>query len=94
MIVTTIPGTEKYEGSLLVTQTAKYSNIWIAEDGREFERNDYGTFTHINKSYERHEDNGEPKNRLHSEFVTLQQAEITKANVILAKLCPTCNDIS
>lgn len=32
-----IAGTEKYEGLITVTQSEKYSDLWIAEDGRIFE---------------------------------------------------------
>ena len=92
MIQSDIAGTEKYEGLIIITQTAKYSNIWTAEDGREFERNSYGSFTQINHSFERHQDTGDAKNRLHSDFVKKQQYELKRANVILAEICPSCNE--
>ena len=48
-----VMGTEKYEGLIKVTQKEKYSKIWIAEDGREFEKNSYDTFTQINQTFEK-----------------------------------------
>ena len=94
MLENNISGTEKNEGLILVTQTAKYSNIWTAEDGREFERNSYGTFLHINHSFERNQDPGEPKTRLHSEFGLIQQGEVERAQATLLEMCPRCNDVS
>jgi len=87
-----IPGPAKYEGLILVTQTAKYSNIWIAEDGREFEKNSYDTFTQINESYKRNQDTGEPKTRAHSEFVLIKESAVKRAQVTLAEICPKCID--
>jgi len=63
-----IPSTERYEGLIPLTQTEKYSIHWTAEDGRIFERNDSGSFSQINQSFERFQDVGEPKTRLHSGF--------------------------
>jgi hypothetical protein len=68
MTTSLIPPTEKYEGLILVTQTEKYSKYWVAEDGRMFERNNSGSFKLINQSFERFQDSGEPRTRLHSEF--------------------------
>jgi len=53
MDIQSIMGTEKYEGLIPVTQKEKFSNIWIAEDGREFERNSFGSFTQINQTFEK-----------------------------------------
>jgi len=92
MIVTSIPGPEKYEGIIKVTQTSKYSDIWITEDGREFQVNDSGEFTQINKSYERHTDSGVMKNRSHSEFTAYKQDQIDQAVILLLEYCPTCLD--
>jgi len=78
-----IVGTEKHEGLVEVTQTAKYSDIWIAQDDREFEMNEYGSFTQINQSFERHIDTGVMKNRLHSEFYTLKQSQADLASSIM-----------
>ncbi len=63
-----IPSPERYEGLIPLTQTEKYSIHWTAEDGRIFERNDSGSFSQINQSFERFQDAGEPRTRLHSGF--------------------------
>jgi len=63
-----IPSTERYEGLIPLTQTEKYSIHWTAEDGRIFERNDSGSFSQINQSFDRFQDVGEPRTRLHSGF--------------------------
>ena len=63
-----IPSTIKYEGLIPVTQIEKYSDYWISEDGRMFERNDYGSFHQVNYSFDRFQDKGEPLTRLHSGF--------------------------
>lgn len=80
-----IPGTEKYEGLITVTQIAKYSDVWIADDGREFQRNESGTFTQINESFERHIDKHVIKNRTHSEFSKLIEHEIIRATQTLSQ---------
>jgi len=90
MITKMIPGPEKYEGLIEVTQTAKYSDIWIAQDGREFVMDTSGGFTQINESFARHIDTGVMKNRLHSGFAEYKQAEINDAMIILQELCPDC----
>jgi hypothetical protein len=89
-----ILGTEKYEGTLEVTQTAKYSDIWTSADGRMFEINDYGSSKQINQSFERHIDTGVMRDRLHSGFLTYQQEQIIKAETVLEQLCEFCNDES
>jgi len=58
----------KYEGLIPITQTEKYSNLWVAEDGRMFEKNNSDSFKLINYSFERFQDSGEPRTRLHSGF--------------------------
>jgi len=63
-----IPSNLKNQGLIHITQTSKYSHLWTAEDGRIFEENDFGTFNQINKQFERFQDTGEPKTRLHSGF--------------------------
>jgi len=78
-----IPSTEKHEGLVEVTQTAKYSSIWTTQDGREFEMNTSGSFAQINQSFERHIDTGVIKNRLHSEFYTLKQSQADLASSIM-----------
>jgi|APSaa5957512535_1039671.scaffolds.fasta_scaffold01088_14 YVTN family beta-propeller protein len=42
-----IPGIEKGEGLIKVTQTEKYSDIWLSDNGREFFKNDFDTFIFI-----------------------------------------------
>jgi len=68
MATTMIPSPVRNEGLIQVTQTEKYSPHWIAEDDRIFEKNDFGTFNQINIQFERFQDPGEPKTRLHSGF--------------------------
>ena len=89
-----IPGTEKYEGLIEITQTAKYSDIWVANDDREFEMNKYGTVTHTNPSYESDIDDGPIRDRMHSEFPKYKQEQIIKAQMILNLLCEHCIDES
>ncbi len=48
-----IIGTEKYEGLITVTQMEKYSNLWIADDGRIFEFfGDSDSYRLTNPTYE------------------------------------------
>ncbi len=68
MATTMIPSQVRNEGLIQVTQTEKYSSHWIAEDDRIFERNDFGSFKQVNIEFERFQDLGEPKTRLHSGF--------------------------
>ena len=63
-----IPSEIKGEGLMVVTQSAKYSPFWISQDGRIFERNDFGSFKQINQKFERFQDSGTAYTRLHSEF--------------------------
>jgi hypothetical protein len=63
-----IPSNIRDQGLIQITQTSKYSHLWTAEDGRIFEENDFGTLNQINKQFERFQDPGEPKTRLHSGF--------------------------
>ena len=63
-----IPSDVRYEGLLKVTQTEKYSDYWISDDGRLFEINQYGSFKQVNQTFERFQDKGEPLTRLHSGF--------------------------
>jgi len=78
-----IAGTEKHEGLVEVTQTVKYSNFWTSQDGREFERNESGSFKQINQSFERHMDTGVMKNRLHSEFADYKETQADLASSIM-----------
>jgi len=77
-----IPSPERYEGLIPLTQTEKYSLHWTAEDGRIFERNDSGSFSQINQSFERFQDVGEPRTRLHSGFGGVIAYEQERATAI------------
>ncbi|MDX1442015.1 MAG: DUF11 domain-containing protein, partial [Nitrosopumilaceae archaeon] len=79
MLTSLIPSNLKSQGLILVTQTEKYSPYWIAEDGRMFERNNFGSFKEINQSFQRFQDSGEPRNRLHSGFNQILEEESKKA---------------
>jgi len=63
-----ISSPERDEGLIPLTQTEKYSSHWIAEDGRIFEKNNFGSLKQINISFEKVQDTGEPRTRLHSGF--------------------------
>jgi len=77
-----IPSDIKGEGLLQVTQTEKYSSYWKTEDGRTFERNDFGSFKQTNKSFERFQDTGEPRTRMHSGFGGMLDYEKSKATQV------------
>jgi len=85
-----IPSTEKHEGQIEVTQTAKYSDIWSTQDDREFEMNKSGSFAQINQSFERHIDTSVMKNRLHSGFADYKETQADNAITQLLEYCPTC----
>ena len=82
MSTSLIPSDIKYEGLLLVTQTAKYSKYWVAEDGRTFERNDFGSFREIGITFERFQDTGTAYTRLHSGFVGIIEYEQKRASSV------------
>lgn len=86
-------GTEKYEGLIIVTQVSKFSDIWVAEDGREFQRNTSGSFSWINQTFERHQDKSSSvMTRQNSNFdYGLQEAQ-EKADAMMAQICPRCVD--
>ena len=63
-----IPSSVRDEGLLKVTQAAKYSPYWVAEDGRMFEMNSFGSFKQINQSFDRFDDTGIALTRMHSGF--------------------------
>jgi len=63
-----IPSPERDEGLIPLTQTEKYGNIWTAQDGRMFEINNFGSFKQINQTFERFQDTGDARTRLHSGF--------------------------
>lgn len=75
-----IPSNIKGEGLMKVTQTEKYSDFWISEDGMLFEKNDFDSFHQINKSFERYQDTGNPYTRLHSEFAKIIAYEEKRAS--------------
>ncbi len=65
----TIPGPEKYEGLITITQIEKYSNLWISDDGRIFDVNSSGSASIVDKDYTRHRDpDAFYMDRNHSEF--------------------------
>jgi len=69
MLTMQIAGTEKYEGLITITQTEKYSNLWISDDGRIFDVNSSGSASIVNKDYTRHRDADVTyMTRDHSEF--------------------------
>ncbi len=74
-----IPSPAKFEGLISVTQIEKYSPYWVAQDGRWFEQNAFGSFKQINLSFERFQDSGEPLTRLHSGFDKVLNYEKTRA---------------
>lgn len=87
-----IPSPKKNEGPINVTQTEKYSTLWSTEDGRVFERNTFGSFNQINKSFERFQDSGEPLTRNHSDFIQvignerLKMEKIFNATSLISEL--------
>ncbi|MFB5607526.1 MAG: hypothetical protein ACE5RG_05420, partial [Candidatus Nitrosomaritimum yanchengensis] len=75
-----IPSNVKHQGLLKVTQTEKYSPYWISEDGRLFEMNSFDSFKEINFSFERFQDTGDARTRLHSGYGAIIQYEQDKAS--------------
>lgn len=76
-------GTEKYEGAIKVTQKEKYSDIWIADNGREFQRNNSDSFVWINQTFEKSTDpDSMVMTRMHSEYYKLVEIEQGKAVLI------------
>jgi hypothetical protein len=55
-------------GLVKLTQTEKYSDYWESDDGRVFEMNSYGSFKEKDRKFERFQDSGDAKTRLHSGF--------------------------
>ncbi|HUT05454.1 MAG TPA: hypothetical protein VMW74_02035, partial [Nitrosopumilaceae archaeon] len=68
MLTKMIPSPTKGEGLIKVAQNEKYSDYWTTEDGRIFEMNSFGSFQHINYSFERFQDTGNAFTRQHSGF--------------------------
>jgi hypothetical protein len=50
MLTMQIASTEKFEGLITITQTEKYSNLWVTEDGRIFDSDKF--FSQTNKVYQ------------------------------------------
>ena len=69
----------KGEGLIEVTQNEKYSDYWSTQDGRIFETNSFGSFKQINQSFERFQDSGNAKTRLHSDFGKIVTYEANRA---------------
>ncbi len=89
-----IPGTEKYEGLIEITQTAKYSDVWATSDGRAFEINEYGTPKLIHQSVEDRTETSKNLDRYHSEFSKYKEIQINQAQLTLEQLCERCGDTS
>ncbi len=83
-----IPSPVRNEGLIQLVQTEKYSPHWKAADGRTFEKNDFGSFKQVDMKFERFQDSGEPRDRLHSGFgdVVLSEQERAKAVFDASKL--------
>jgi hypothetical protein len=79
MLAKMIPSNERNQGLLKVTQVAKYSPYWTADDGRMFEMNSFGSFKQINKSFERFQDTGNAFTRQHSAFGGILDYEQNRA---------------
>ncbi len=85
-----ISGPEKYEGTITITQTAKYSDIWNSEDGREFQINESGSVVQINDTYEPVEYIGNISNRYHASFAEQMNHQKEIAAMILLEMCTHC----
>jgi len=68
MLSNMIPSNVRDQGLLKVTQVAKYSPYWVADNHRMFEMNSFGSFKEINQSFERFQDTGIAFTRMHSGF--------------------------
>jgi len=87
-----IIGTEKYEGLIEVTQIAKYSDVWVAQDGRAFEMNEYYTPKLIEQTIEDKIDTRNNLDRYHSGFEDYKELQAKNAILQLLEYCPTCLD--
>ena len=74
-----IPSPTRDEGPIEITQSEKYSVLWTSEDGRIFEMNSFGSFKQFNHEFERFQDTGEARTRLHSGFGKLMEYEKYRA---------------
>jgi len=75
-----IASSQRGEGLIQVTQMEKYSDFWIAQDGRIFEKNSFGSFKLVNQEFERFQDKSEPRDRMHSGFVGIIEQEKVRAS--------------
>jgi hypothetical protein len=82
MTTTMIPSSVRNEGLIQLTQTEKYSPLWIAKDGRTFEKNNFGSFKQINHKFERFQDSGDARNRNHSGFGGILAYESERATAL------------
>jgi len=82
MMTKMIPSNAKNQGLIQVTQVEKYSPYWVADDGRMFEMNSYGSFKQINQKFERFQDAGNASTRLHSGFGGIVNYEKTRATQV------------
>ncbi|MDH3610296.1 MAG: hypothetical protein OEM79_00895, partial [Nitrosopumilus sp.] len=82
MLTKMIPSPTKGEGLIKVTQNEKYSDYWTSEDGKIFEMNSFGSFQHINYSFERFQDDGNAFTRQHSNFDAIVNYEKQRASGI------------
>ena len=82
MLSKMIPSNERNQGLMQVTQVAKYSPYWTAEDGRMFEMNSFGSFKEINQTFERFQDTGNALTRQHSAFGGILDYEQNRATQI------------
>jgi len=87
-----ISGPEKYEGFIEVTQNAMYSDVWTSDDGRDFVKNNHDSFKQINQEFEFIIEDGTGKDRADYKFKLKQIWDLKNAQVILAEICPRCND--
>jgi len=95
MVTKMIPGPEKYEGTIKVTQTAKYSNIWLSEDNRAFTSKDAEAFVMVYQPTTRLSDpNTNTMTRMHSHFDEIKDMENYKASIVMKSLCSKCGDES
>jgi hypothetical protein len=79
---TMIASPTKYEGLLKVTESEKYSDVWVSDDGRTFKRNSSGSFNQINQTYEITPDTSVMKERTHSAFADWKNQQAVKATDI------------
>lgn len=82
MLSKMIPSNIRDAGLIQVTQLEKYSPYWVAEDGRMFEMNSFGSFKQINQQFERFQDKGNAFTRMHSGFDGIIDYEKNRATQV------------